>query len=218
MAPRDDHQRRRLPDPAAGRAGHRARQAAEDAHPSGAGQHPIYVAALGDKNVQLTAEVADGWLPFLFIPEKADAVWGSSLREGAAKRSPDLGPLEVVAGGPLAIGDDLAPMRDLGRPMVALYLGGMGAKGRNFYHDLACRYGYAAEADRIQELYLAGDKAGAAAAVPAELLELGSLIGPAGYVRDRIAAYRAAGVTVLNVDPVGPDPAGDLAQVRAWLD
>ncbi|GAA1793960.1 LLM class F420-dependent oxidoreductase [Luedemannella flava] len=179
---------------------------------------PIYVAALGDKNVQLTAEVADGWLPFLFIPEKADAVWGSSLREGAAKRSPDLGPLEVVAGGPLAIGDDLAPMRDLGRPMVALYLGGMGAKGRNFYHDLACRYGYAAEADRIQELYLAGDKAGAAAAVPAELLELGSLIGPAGYVRDRIAAYRAAGVTVLNVDPVGPDPAGDLAQVRAWLD
>ncbi|WP_344081812.1 LLM class F420-dependent oxidoreductase [Luedemannella helvata] len=178
---------------------------------------PIYVAALGDKNVRMTAEVADGWLPFLFIPEKADAVWGEALRAGAARRATDLAPLEVVAGGPLAIGDELVPLREAARPMLALYIGGMGAKGRNFYHDLACRYGYEAAANRVQELYLAGDRKGAAAAVPAEMLELGSLIGPAGYVRDRIAAYRDAGVTVLNVDPIGPDPAGDLAQVRAWL-
>ena len=178
---------------------------------------PIYVAALGDKNVRMTAEIADGWLPFLFIPEKADAVWGQSLRAGAAKRSADLAPLEVVAGGPLAIGDDVTPLREAARPMVALYVGGMGARGRNFYHDLACRYGYEAQANRVQDLFLAGDRAGAAAAVPAEMLELGSLIGPAGYVRDRIAAYRDAGVTVLNVDPIGPDPASDLAQVRTWL-
>ena len=178
---------------------------------------PIYVASLGEKNVRMTAEVADGWLPFLFIPEKADAVWGTPLRAGAAKRSPDLGPLEIVAGGHLAIGDDVTHLREAARPMIALYLGGMGAKGRNFYHDLACRYGYAAEADRVQELFLSGDRKGAAAAVPAELLELTSLIGPAAYVRDRVAAYRDAGVTVLNVDPIGPDPAADLAHLRPLL-
>jgi F420-dependent oxidoreductase-like protein len=177
---------------------------------------PIYVAALGDKNVSMTAEVADGWMPFLFIPEKAGDVWGSSLAAGAAKRSSDLSPLEVVAGGALAIGDDTAPLRDLARPMVALYIGGMGARGRNFYNDLARRYGFEQEAKTIQDLYLDGRKEEAAAAVPAELLELTSLIGPAGYVRDRLDAFRAAGVTTLNVVPLG-DAAKDIAQVREWL-
>jgi F420-dependent oxidoreductase-like protein len=178
---------------------------------------PIYVAALGDKNVRMTAEVADGWLPFLFIPEKAASVWGASLAAGAAKRSADLAPLEVVAGGPLAIGDDVAGMRELARPQAALYIGGMGARGRNFYNDLARRYGYEAEAETIQDLYLSGRKEEASAAVPTELLELTSLIGPAGYVRERIAAFREAGVTVLAAQPIGPDPARDLAQVKEWM-
>jgi alkanesulfonate monooxygenase SsuD/methylene tetrahydromethanopterin reductase-like flavin-dependent oxidoreductase (luciferase family) len=175
------------------------------------------VASLGEANVRMTAEVADGWLPFLFVPEKAAEVWGDALAAGAAKRPADLGPLDVVAGGPLAIGDDVTGLRDLARPMLALYIGGMGARGRNFYNDLVRRYGYGAEAAAIQDLYLEGRKDEAAAAVPAELLELTSLVGPAGYVRDRIEAYRAAGVTTLNVIPMGPDPVRLLAQTKEWL-
>ncbi len=177
---------------------------------------PIYVAALGHKNVAMTAEVADGWMPFLFIPEKAASVWGDSLAKGAAERAADLAPLEVVAGGALAIGEDAAPLRELARPMVALYIGGMGARGQNFYNDLARRYGYEREAETIQDLYLAGRKDEAAAAVPADFLELTSLIGPAGYVRDRIEAFRQAGVTMLNTIPVG-DAQKDLTQVKEWL-
>ncbi|MCZ7474356.1 LLM class F420-dependent oxidoreductase [Micromonospora sp. WMMC273] len=174
---------------------------------------PIHVASLGDRNVRMTAEIADGWLPFLYDPRRAGDVWGAALAAGRAKRSPDLGPLEVVAGGPLAIGPDVTGLRDLARPLIALYVGGMGAKGRNFYHDLLCRYGYEAEADRIQDLYLAGRKAEAAAAVPAELLERTSLIGPESYVRDRVQEYRDAGVTILNVAPLGEDPRRLVAAV-----
>ncbi|AHH96727.1 LLM class F420-dependent oxidoreductase [Kutzneria viridogrisea] len=178
---------------------------------------PIYLASLGDKNVRLTAEIADGWLPTLFLPEKADQVWGAALRAGAAKRSPELGPLDVVAGGLLAIGEDVTALREYARPVVALYVGGMGARGRNFYNDLMRRYGYEAEAEKIQDLYLEGRKEEAAAAVPAEFLELSTLIGPAGYVKERVEAYRAAGVTMLNVNPVGADPIGDVRQLRDWL-
>ncbi|MFC0437546.1 LLM class F420-dependent oxidoreductase [Kutzneria buriramensis] len=178
---------------------------------------PIYLASLGDKNVQLTAEIADGWLPTLFLPEKAADVWGSALAAGAAKRDAALPPLDVVAGGLLAIGDDVTAMREWARPMVALYVGGMGARDRNFYNDLMRRYGYEDEARTIQDLYLAGRKDEAAAAVPAEFLELSSLVGPAGHVKERVEAYRAAGVTMLNVTPVGPDPIGDVRTLREWL-
>jgi F420-dependent oxidoreductase-like protein len=178
---------------------------------------PVYIASLGDKNVQLTAEIADGWLPTLFIPEKAAAVWGAPLAAGRAKRSSDLGDLEVVAGGLLAIGDDVAGVRDFSRPMIALYVGGMGAKGRNFYNDLARRYGYEAEAEKIQDLYLAGRKDEAAAAVPAEFAELTNLVGPAGYVRERLQAFKEAGVTTLNVTPIGENPAALIGQVKEWL-
>ena len=178
---------------------------------------PIYVAALGDKNVEMTAELAEGWMPFLFHPEKASDVWGRALMTGAARRGAELGPLEVVAGAPLAIGDDVTELRDLARPLVALYVGGMGAKGRNFYHDLMTRYGFGAEADRIQDLYLAGRKDEAAAAVPSSVLEATSLIGPAGYVRDRLAAYREAGVTILNVTPLGPDPKRLIADLKELM-
>ncbi|MEY2479057.1 MAG: hypothetical protein QOG87_4372 [Actinomycetota bacterium] len=179
---------------------------------------PIYVAAIGAKNVEMTATVADGWLPIFFVPEKAKDVWGDSLAKGAANRDPSLAPLEVVAGGMVAIGDDVAHLRDFGRPMVALYVGGMGARGKNFYNDLACRYGYEKEAKEIQDLYLDGKKDEAAALVPDDLLEAMALVGPEGYVKERIAAYKEAGVTVLNVTPMGPDPAKVLEQVKAWAE
>ncbi|MGW6979398.1 LLM class F420-dependent oxidoreductase [Streptomyces sp. NPDC054932] len=178
---------------------------------------PVYIASLGPANVRMTAEIADGWLPTLFIPEKAAAVWGGPLAEGAAARSPELGPLQTVAGGLLAIGPDAAAARDLARPQIALYVGGMGAVGKNFYNDLAVAYGYGEEARRIQELYLSGRKRDAAAAVPDEFCELMTLCGPEGYVRDRIAAFREAGVTMLNVTPVGPDPAKLIETVKSWL-
>ncbi|MEW1775222.1 LLM class F420-dependent oxidoreductase [Streptomyces sp. NPDC086777] len=178
---------------------------------------PLYVASLGPANVRMTAEIADGWLPTLFIPEKAHEVWGTPLAEGAARRDPALGELQIVAGGLLAIGEDAAAARDLVRPRIALYVGGMGAPGKNFYNDLAVAYGYEKEARLIQELYLDGRQRDAAAAVPDEFCELISLCGPEGYVRDRIEAFREAGVTMLDVTPVGPDPARLVETVRNWL-
>ncbi|MFF8534314.1 LLM class F420-dependent oxidoreductase [Streptomyces sp. SAS_267] len=178
---------------------------------------PVYVAALGPANVRMTAQLADGWLPFLYVPEHAAKVWGRPVAEGTASRDPALGPLSVVAGGLLAVGEGSEAVRDLMRPTIALYVGGMGAPGRNFYHDLVCSYGYEAEAAAVQEHYLAGRKKEAEAAVPAELCELVSLAGPEGYVRDRIEAFRDAGVTMLNVTPVGPDPARLVERVRGWL-
>ncbi|MGH2603513.1 MAG: LLM class F420-dependent oxidoreductase, partial [Dehalococcoidia bacterium] len=180
-------------------------------------QIPIYVAALGEKNVRMTAEIADGWLPILFLPEKAKDVWGDALSAGAAKRSPELGPLEISTGGMLAIGEDVAPLRDASRPFIALYVGGMGAKGRNFYNDLCKRYGYEAEAELIQDLYLAGRKDEAAAAVPDEMVELLNLVGPASYVKERIQAFKEAGVTMLQVTPVGEDPVRLVEQVKEWI-
>ncbi|MFE2128908.1 LLM class F420-dependent oxidoreductase [Streptomyces amritsarensis] len=178
---------------------------------------PVYIASLGPANVRMTAEIADGWLPTLFIPEKAAAVWGGPLAEGTAERSPQLGPLQTVAGGLLAIGEDAAAVRERARPQIALYVGGMGAVGRNFYNDLAVAYGYEEEARKIQELYLAGRTRDAAAAVPDEFCELMTLCGPEGYVRERVEAFREAGVTMLNVTPVGPDPARLIETVKNWL-
>ena len=178
---------------------------------------PLWVAALGDKNVAMTAEVADGWLPFLFLPEKARQVWGDALARGAAKRSADLGPLEISAGGMVAIGEDVKGMLDFMRPMYALYVGGMGARGKNFYNELACHYGYEKEAREIQDLYLDGHKRDAEAKVPLEWLEAGNLVGPASYVQERIAAFREAGVTSLQVSPASDDPAATIAQIKEWV-
>ena len=178
---------------------------------------PIYLASLGDRSVELAAEQADGWLPIFFFPERAHTVWGKSLQRGLAKRPESLGPLEIVAGGYLAIGDGLEHLRDLERPHLALYIGGMGARSKNFYNDLACQYGYEREAAEIQDLYLSGKKKEAEAVVPDEMLEGLTLIGPEGYIKDRIAAFKAAGVTWLDVTPVGPDPYGDVARVREWI-
>lgn len=179
---------------------------------------PIYVAALGPKNVEMTAELADGWMPLFYVPEKAKEVWGADAAAGNAKRSSDLGALEVVAGGLLSVGEDAARVREFARPVLALYIGGMGARGHNFYNDLVRRYGFEAEAELIQDLYLDGKKDEAARAVPADLLEKTTLCGPESYVRERIAAFKEAGTTVLNVTPIGPDPVRLIEQCKGWID
>ena len=167
---------------------------------------PISIAALGPQNEQLTAESANGWQPVFFYPERADEVWGDALRAGKAKRDSALGDLDVMAGVSLAIGDDVDDRLQWAKPQLALYIGGMGAKGRNFYHNVASRYGFGDAADRIQELYLSGRKAEAIAAVPDELVCNVSLIGPRGYVEERIAAFAEAGVTTVLATPVTADP------------
>lgn len=163
---------------------------------------PILIAALGPKNVELAAELAEGWQPIFYLPEKAHDVWGDALAAGKANRDPALGELEVYAGPTLAIGENVEPLREFVKPHLALYIGGMGAKGKNLYHTLATRYGYGPQADRIQELYLSGDKEGAAKAVPDELVRDVNLIGTKEFVKERVAAFRAAGVTTLNVVPI----------------
>jgi F420-dependent oxidoreductase-like protein len=181
-------------------------------------QIPIWVAALGERNVAMTAELAEGWLPMFFVPDRVKEVFGPALDAGLARRDPSLGSLEIAAGGLCAIGEEaeVGAIRDYARAGAALYIGGMGAKGRNFYNDLVCRYGYGREAAEIQDLYLAGHKAEAAAKVPADLLESMTLCGPEGYIKDRIAAYADAGVTVLNVNPVGPSPTRIIEQLKEW--
>ncbi len=166
---------------------------------------PITIAALGPKNVELTAEIAEGWQPVFYYPEKAADVWGDALRAGEAKRDPALGPLDVMVSAGLAIGDDVEDRLAWAKPQLALYIGGMGARGRNFYHNLATRYGYGDVADRIQDLYLAGDKAEAIAAVPDELVRNVSLVGSAGFVKERLAAFAEAGVTTMLVHPLASD-------------
>jgi F420-dependent oxidoreductase-like protein len=165
---------------------------------------PIVVASLGPKNVAMTAELAEGWEPIFYLPERAAEVWGGALAEGKAKRDPSLPPLDVIAQAPLAIGEEAEtrPWLDLARPLLALYIGGMGARGRNFYNDLAVRYGYPAEAAAIQDAYLDGRKDEAAALVPQSLLEGCSLVGPRSLVAERVAALRESGVTTLNVTPL----------------
>ena len=184
---------------------------------------PIWWASLMGKSVESTAQHANGWLPIFFFPERAHLVWGDSLKAGAAKRSSDLGALEISAGGALAIGEEFVgdvaeKILDAGRPQVALYVGGMGARGQNFYNDVACRYGFEAEAKEIQDLYLDGHKSEAAVAVPREWLAGMNFVGPGSYVAERVAAMKAAGVTVLSVNPIGPNALRSIEQLREIVD
>jgi F420-dependent oxidoreductase-like protein len=179
---------------------------------------PIVIAALGPRNVSLAAELAEGWQPIFYYPEKAAGVWGAALAAGRAKRDAALGELDVIAAAPLAIGEDVTGLREFARPLLALYIGGMGARGKNFYFDLACNFGYEDEAKRIQDAYLAGRKDEAAAFVPAELLEKTSLIGPASYIAERVAALRESGVTTLNVTPLAPTHAERVIAIERMRD
>ena len=180
---------------------------------------PIYIASIGEKNVEMTAEIADGWLPIFFHPERHRDAWGAPLDAGHAKRDPELGRLQIMAGGVAAIctsEDEAKGVRDFIRPHVALYVGGMGAKSKNFYNTLFRKYGYEAEADQIQDLYLDGKKDEAAALVPDEFMAATNLVGTEGFIRERIAAFDEAGVTHLSVHTHGADALETVARIKDW--
>lgn len=180
---------------------------------------PITVASLGAKSVAQTAEIADGWLPMFFHPERARDVWGDALDAGLAKRAPELGPLDVFASPATAITDraDAATAAIAAvKPNLALYVGGMGARGKNFYNDLIASYGYADEAATIQDLYLEGRREEAIAAVPDDLVRAISLIGSPAEVAERVAAFAAAGVTTLTVTPLARNSAERVALMGAF--
>ncbi|MFC5995086.1 LLM class F420-dependent oxidoreductase [Pseudonocardia hispaniensis] len=179
---------------------------------------PIWVAALGDRNVEMTAQLAHGWLPHVLMPEKVREVFGPALDAGLAKRAPELGPLQITGGGILAIEEEMfEPARRLARGMYALYVGGMGARGRNFYNTIFARQGYEDAARTVQDLYLDGKKEEAAAALPDEFIDNVTLIGPPSYVRERIAALQMAGVTHLHINPVSREEPKVFAQVKEWI-
>jgi F420-dependent oxidoreductase-like protein len=184
---------------------------------------PIWWASLKDKSVEATAEIADGWLPIMFYPERYYNVWGDQLKAGLAKRDPSRKPLDISAGGILLIdesmtGDTQTKVLDNARPQMALYVGGMGARGKNFYNDVCRDYGFEKEAVEIQDLYLDGKKEEAASKIPGEWILNANLVGSPGFIRERVAAYKEAGVTVLSVNPVGPDPVGQIEKLRAIID
>ena len=184
---------------------------------------PIWWASLMGLSVSATAELADGWLPIFFDPEKFHDVWGDELKKGLAKRDPSLGQLQISAGGMVAIDENLTgdardKILDFSRPNVALYVGGMGARDKNFYNTICQKYGYVKEAIEIQDLYLDGKKDEAAAAVPKDMLEKTNLVGPKSYVKERLAAYKEAGVTILSVTPVAGDPVKTIETLRELID
>jgi F420-dependent oxidoreductase-like protein len=167
---------------------------------------PIYLAALGPKNVALAAEIADGWLPIFVAPERFDDAFGASLAA-----APD--GFEIAATASVLVGDDVAALRDALRPHIALYVGGMGAKGRNFYNSLVRRYGWEDEAERIQELYLSGKQREAIAAVPDELVDAVSLVGPKERIAERLEAWRETPVTTLVLGTTQPEALQTLAEL-----
>ena len=175
---------------------------------------PIYLAAIGPKNVALAAEVADGWLPTLFAPAHAGQ-FRSSLEEGFARRERDGAEFDVAPMCPVVVGEDVQACRDMVKPYLALYVGGMGARDRNFYARLVTRYGYGAEARRIQDLYLDGRKGEAAGAVPDALVDETSLVGPPERIRDGLAAWEEAGARTLIAITVQEEALRALAQAAS---
>ncbi len=175
---------------------------------------PVYIAAIGPKNVTLVGEIADGWLPVFFSPEHVNE-FRPLLEEGAAKsgRSIDNG-FDISPTVNVLISDDREAARDAMRPVLALYVGGMGSREKNFYNQLVQRYGFEDAAHEVQDLYLDGKKDEAAAALPGELIDAVSLAGPPDVVRDRLAVYRDAGVGTLQISPMAFDFDGRLSQLR----
>jgi F420-dependent oxidoreductase-like protein len=175
---------------------------------------PIYLAAIGPKNVALAAEVADGWLPVFFSPERA-GLFHEALAEGFARSGvPDKRErFDIAPMAPVVVGRDVDACRAQVKPRLALYMGGMGARGRNFYFDLACRYGYEADAVRLQELYLAGRRPEAEAAVPDALVDEVALCGPPERIRERLALWRGAGVTTLICSTSQPEAIRLMAEL-----
>jgi F420-dependent oxidoreductase-like protein len=181
---------------------------------------PIYIAAIGPKNTQLTGEIADGWMPTFFSPEHVGE-FRKLLEEGAAragngKKIDDS--FDIAPNVSLCIDDDIDRARDVMRPLLALYVGGMGSRDKNFYNALVRRYGFEEAAGEVQELYLSGKKDEAAAALPAELIDKTALVGPVDRVKERLELYREAGVGTLITTPIAPDMAGRSKMLHALAD
>ena len=174
---------------------------------------PIYLAAIGPKNVALAAEIADGWLPIFFSPERFGETHRPMLEEGFARRGGRPEGWDLAAHVPVVVTDDLQAARDFLKPLLALYVGGMGAKGQNFYTRLAERYGYADAAATIQNLYLGGKKNEAIAAVPDALVDEVALVGDRARIADRVAAFRDSGVTTLVLQARQPEALRLLADL-----
>ncbi len=162
---------------------------------------PIYLAAIGPKNVELTAEIADGWLPIFFSPDKYDAIYKKSVEAGFAKAGggKSVADFDIAPTVSVVINDNLDIAYNMLRPMLALYIGGMGAKGKNFYNDLAARYGYEAAATEIQELYLSGNQGAAMAKVPGALIDEVALVGSRARVKERLSRWLNSPITTMNI-------------------
>lgn len=179
---------------------------------------PIYIAAIGPKNTQLTGEIADGWMPLFFSPEHVSDA-RELLEEGATRAGRSLDDsFDIAPNVNVCVDDDVDRARDVMRPFIALYVGGMGSRERNFYNALVRRYGFEAAAEEVQDLYLAGKKEEAAAALPPDLIDQLTLCGPKERVAERLAVYREAGVGTLIVTPIAPSAQGRSEMMRALAD
>ncbi|TQF06199.1 LLM class F420-dependent oxidoreductase [Kitasatospora acidiphila] len=178
---------------------------------------PLYIAAIGPKNLEQTGEIADGWLGIFFSPEHAELSL-APLRAGRAKAGLTLDGFDLCPTVSIAVGEDVAAAADSLRDHAALYIGGMGSKEKNFYNQLACRMGYEEAAAEIQQRYLAGDKQGAAAAVPHDLIDAFALLGTKERIADRLRAYADAGVTTLTLAPTGWTLDERVAALRTAVD
>jgi F420-dependent oxidoreductase-like protein len=178
---------------------------------------PIYLAAIGPKNLELAGQIADGWLAIFFSPEKSDEIM-APLRAGRESVGKTMDGFDVVPTVPVVIGPDVQACADQVRAYSALYLGGMGSREKNFYNQLACRMGFESAAIDIQERYMAKDYAGAAAAVPFEFIDATSLIGPADRIKERLSAYSSAGVTTLTIATYAGGLDERLSTVRTMMD
>ena len=178
-------------------------------------QIPIYVAAIGPQSVRQVAEIADGWLPIFWSPFRAPKVFKDSLETGFRKAGGGKGlhNFDIAAGATVIVNDDVKACLGFVKPVLALYIGGMGARGKNFYNDLACRYGFEAEAKKIQDLYLGGKKDEAAATVPDELADEVALVGPPARIKDRLAAWRESPVGTMILGLGQPDALRMMAEI-----
>jgi F420-dependent oxidoreductase-like protein len=173
---------------------------------------PIYVASIGPKNVELTAEIADGWLPIFYSPERYPDYFKEQVDTGLAKAGKTIENFDIAPTVYVVMDDDLEMAYNQIKPMLALYIGGMGAKGKNFYHELATRYGFEAEANTIQDLYLGGNKIEATVAVPNELVDAVALVGSRDRIKDRLQLWKNSEVTTLNIQTF------DINVVRAMAE
>ena len=175
---------------------------------------PIYLAAIGPKNVELAAEIADGWLPIFFSPRHYDAVYREHIEAGFAKAGgKSYEQFDIAPSVAVVLGDDVDSCRNMVKPILALYIGGMGARGKNFYNDLACRYGYEQAAKTVQDLYLSGQKGEATNAIPDALVDDVALCGPKERIAERLALWRSCPITTMNILTLTPEALSVMAEL-----